>query len=98
MYRGYQDSRWVLDADGLLSRGRETAIGMALVDSLIKAWPMKRAVTARTVTFELRPLRPLDPEETEAIRHAAARYARFLDLEPRLSWSEPSAPEAIADA
>ncbi|MGC5221216.1 winged helix DNA-binding domain-containing protein [Micromonospora sp. DT81.3] len=84
MYRGYQDSRWVLDADGLLSRGRETAIGMALVDGQVVA-AMKRTVTARAVTFELRPLRPLDPEEAEAIQNAAARYARYLDLELRLA-------------
>lgn len=89
MYRGYQDSRWVLDADGLLSRGRETAIGMALVEGQMVA-AMKRAVTARTVTFELRPLRPLDPADAEAIRNAAGRYARYLSLEPRLSWSGAS--------
>ena len=52
MYRGYQDSRWVLDAGGLLSRGRETAIGMALVDGQVVAG-MKRAVAAQTVTFDI---------------------------------------------
>jgi hypothetical protein len=89
MYRGYQDSRWAVDADGLLSRGRETAIGMALVDGQMIAG-MKRSVTARTVRFELRKLRDLDSAEEDAIRDAAARYARFLGLEPRLSWREPS--------
>jgi hypothetical protein len=89
MYRGYQDSRWVLDADGLLSRGRETAIGMALVDGQVVAG-MKRTVTTRAVTFEIRQLRPIAPGEQDAIQDAAARYARYLDLEPRLTWQEPS--------
>jgi hypothetical protein len=89
MYRGYQDSRWVLDADGLLSRGRETAIGMALVDGQVVAG-MKRAVTARTVTFEIRPLAPLESDAIRAIQDAAARYAGYLDLEPRLLWEESS--------
>jgi hypothetical protein len=87
MYRGYQDSRWALDADGLLSRGRETAIGMALVDGQVVAG-MKRAIAARTVTFELRRLRPVEPEEEAAIQDAAARYARYLGLEPRLLWTD----------
>jgi hypothetical protein len=90
MYRGYQDSRWVLDADGLLSRGRETATGMALVDGQMVAG-MRRVVAARTVAFELRPLRPLEPSESEAIRDAAARYARYLDLELRLKGVGSSA-------
>lgn len=85
MYRGYQDSRWVLDADGLMSRGRETAIGMALVDGQVVAG-MKRTVTARAVTFEIRKLRELGSAEENAIHDAALRYARYLELEPRLSW------------
>ncbi len=32
MYRGYEDSRWVLDAQGNVLRTREAATGMALVD------------------------------------------------------------------
>lgn len=88
MYRGYQDSRWTLDADGLASRGRETAIGMALVDGQLVAG-MKRAVTRRAVTFEIRTLRPLDSGEKDAIQDAATRYARYLELAPRLSWQEP---------
>ena len=50
MYRGYQDSRWVIDADGVVPRVRETAIGMALVDGQLVA-AMKRTVTAKAVTF-----------------------------------------------
>ena len=89
MYRGYQDSRWVLDAGGLLSRGRETAIGMALVDGQVVAG-MKRAVTARSVVFDIRPLRSLGSDEVQAIQDAAARYAGYLELEPRLRWEESS--------
>src|SRR5207344_2328993 len=36
-YRGYQDSRWVLDAAGNVPRTRETATGMALVDAQLLA-------------------------------------------------------------
>src|SRR5260221_3287365 len=34
-YRGYQHSRWVLDAAGLVPRAREAAVRMALVDGQI---------------------------------------------------------------
>lgn len=37
MYRGYQDSRWMLDVAVVVPRGRESAIGMALVDSQLVA-------------------------------------------------------------
>ncbi len=85
MYRGYQDSRWTLDAEGLLARGRETAMGMALVDGQMLA-AMKRTLDKRAATFQIRPLRGLDSDETAAIEDAAARYARYLALEPRLVW------------
>ena len=77
MYRGYQDSRWVLDADGIVPRGRETAIGMALVEGQLVA-AMKRTVGATAVTFEIRPHRTLPKRELAAIRDAAARYAEYL--------------------
>lgn len=84
MYRGYHDSRWVLDADALLSRARETAIGMALVDGQLVAG-MKRTLGARAVTFQITPHRPLTEHETRAIDGAAARYAAFLGLEARVT-------------
>lgn len=83
MYRGYQDSRWVIDADGAVRRGRETAIGMALVDAQLVAG-MKRAVGARAVTFEIRPHRALRKSEVTAIRDAAERYADYLGLEAKV--------------
>jgi hypothetical protein len=76
-YRGYQDSRWVLDATGLVPRSRETAVGMALVDAQLVA-AMKRTVTTDRVVFELRPYRSLTPDEVEVLDGSACRYGRFL--------------------
>ncbi|MBT2499300.1 AlkZ family DNA glycosylase [Agromyces sp. ISL-38] len=83
MYRGYQDSRWMIDGEGVVPRVRETAIGMALVDAQLVAG-MKRTVSPKAVTFEVRPHRALEEREVEAITDAAARYAEYLGLEPRL--------------
>jgi hypothetical protein len=94
MYRGYQDSRWMIDAEGVVPRARETAIGMALVDAQLVAG-MKRTVGPKAVTFEVRPHRALDGREVEAIREAADRYAEYLGLESRLDLA--SSP-ADADA
>ena len=79
MYRGYQDSRWVLDAAGFVPRAREAAIGMALVDAQLVA-ATKRTVTASRVVFELTPHRPLRPWERTALRRAADRYGTYLGL------------------
>jgi hypothetical protein len=87
MYRGYQDSRWVIDAEGLAARARETAIGMALVDAQLVAG-MRRTVTAKAVTFALHPLRPLRTRELASIHEAAARYAGYLGLEPRVDVAD----------
>ena len=43
----------------------------------------------RAVTFDLRSLRTLTPHEQDVIQDAAARYAAFLGLEPRLVWQDP---------
>lgn len=83
MYRGYQDSRWVIDADIAVPRAREAAIGMALVDGQLVA-AMKRAVGPKSVTFALRPHRVLGEHELEAITDAAKRYAEYLGLEPKV--------------
>ena len=87
MYRGYQDSRWVIDADGVVPRGRASAIGMALVEAQMVA-DMRRTVGAKAVTFALRPLRDLHAREFESIREAAARYADYLGLEPRVEVAD----------
>jgi hypothetical protein len=86
-YRGYQDSRGVLDSDRIVPGGRETAIGMALVDAQMVA-RMKRSVGRRAV-FEITPYRGrLRPPVRTAVEAAAARYAAFLGLEPELLVSE----------
>ena len=77
MYRGYQDSRWVLDAAGVVPRAREIAAGMALVDAQLVA-AMKRTVTADRVVFELRPYRPLRADDMAALEAAGTRAGEFL--------------------
>jgi hypothetical protein len=83
MYRGYQDSRWMIDAEGVVPRARESAIGMALVDAQLVA-AMRRTINSKTVTFSVRPHRALHAHELEAVRDAAARYGEYLGLEPRV--------------
>jgi Winged helix DNA-binding domain len=83
-YRGYQDSRWVLDAVGDVPRTRESAAGMAMVDAQIVA-AMRRAVSNDHVEFDLRPYRALVPPEVEALEQAARRYGDYLRLEAHLS-------------
>lgn len=86
MYRGYQDSRWVVDAEGIVPRGRETAIGMALVDGQLLAG-MKRTVGPKAVTFEIRPHRVLSDGEVAAITDATERYGAFLGLVARVGMT-----------
>lgn len=83
-YRGYQDSRWVLDAAGDVPRTREAAAGMALVDAQIVA-AMRRTVANDHVEFDLRPYRALVDAEVEALEQAARRYGDFLRLDARLA-------------
>ena len=83
-YRGYQDSRWVLDAAGDVPRTRETAAGMALVDAQLVA-AMRRTIANDHVQFDLRPYRALAPAEIEALDQAARRYGEYLRLKARLT-------------
>ncbi len=82
-YRGYQDSRMVLDQAGIVPRGREAAIGLALVDAQIAA-AMRRTVGKDSVTFELTPYRALSAVEIDELEQAAQRYGAFLRLPHRL--------------
>lgn len=82
-YRGYQDSRWAIDADGHVPRKRETAIGMALVDAQMVAG-MRRTLGRQRVTFELQPYRDLARDALDALHEAAGAYGRFLGLEAAL--------------
>jgi hypothetical protein len=83
-YRGYQDSRWVLDAAGNVPRTRETAAGMALVDAQLLA-TMRRTIAHDRVQFDLRPHRALTPQEIEALDQAAKRYGEYLRLDARIA-------------
>jgi hypothetical protein len=83
-YRGYQDSRWVLDAAGDVPRTRETAAGMALVDAQLLA-AMRRTIADDHVRFDLRPYRAMRPSEIEALDKAATRYGKYLRLQARLA-------------
>jgi hypothetical protein len=83
-YRGYQDSRWVLDAAGDVPRTRETATGMALVDAQLLA-AMRRTIAHDHVQFDLRPYRALTPPETKALNQGAKRYGEYLRLTAQLT-------------
>jgi hypothetical protein len=83
-YRGYQDSRWVLDAAGNVPRTRETATGMALLDAQLVA-AMRRTITPDHVQFDLRPYRTLTPPQIDALHQAATRYGQYLRLKPRIT-------------
>jgi len=83
-YRGYQDSRWVLDAAADVPRTRETAAGMALVDAQLLA-AMRRTIAHDHVQFDLRPYRALTSPQIEALDQAARRYGEFLRLKVRLT-------------
>ena len=84
IYRGYQDSRMVLDGERIVPEGRETAIGMALVDAQMVA-RMKRRTVGRRVVFELSPYDgSLRRSQRTAVQQAAARYGAFLGLEHEL--------------
>ena len=80
MYRGYQDSRWVIDAEGSVPRVREATLGMALADGqLVSA--VRRKISGDRVVFALSPHRPLQRWEIAGLRRAGARYGTFLDLD-----------------
>jgi len=84
MYRGYQDSRWVLDAAGDVPRTREAAAGMALLDAQLVA-TMRRTVGRDHVHFDLRPHRALAPAQVDALDRAARRYGEYLRLDARIT-------------
>ncbi|MGH9154928.1 MAG: winged helix DNA-binding domain-containing protein [Acidimicrobiales bacterium] len=79
-YRGYQDSRWVLDVDGLAGRDREALAGMVLIDGQF-AGDMRRTIAGDRVRFEIGLRRSLGDDERVALDDAARRYATFLGRE-----------------
>jgi hypothetical protein len=83
IYRGYQDSRWVLDADELLGRGREPSTGMALINGQI-AGTMTRSVSPDALAVLIAPYRNLTAHEEQLLRNVARRCGRFLDRKATL--------------
>ena len=77
LHNGYQDSRYALDADRILPKGRLPSVGMVLVDGQFAAGH-RRSVTDDRVTFELDTYRSLPADELDAIEDAAARCGKFL--------------------
>ncbi|MDQ3610488.1 MAG: winged helix DNA-binding domain-containing protein [Actinomycetota bacterium] len=80
-HHGCQDSRHVLDVDGLVPRGRGASMGMVLVDGQMVG-DMRRRIRGDKATFEIGLFRDLDDDELGAVRVAAHRYGRFLGLDP----------------
>ncbi|NEE03329.1 winged helix DNA-binding domain-containing protein [Phytoactinopolyspora halotolerans] len=83
IYRGYQDSRWVLDAGSVVSRQRESMIGIALVEGQLVAG-MRRTLSPSSVRFDLTPHRPLSAAQERVLEQAAGRYGDFLGRSAKL--------------
>ncbi len=83
MYRGFQDSRMVLDAAGAVPRGRESAIGMVLHDGQLVA-STRRSTTSRAVTFAIAPYGSWRARMLADVEAAAAAYGDYLGLAPRV--------------
>ena len=65
----------MLDAAGMVPRGREAAIGMALVDGQLVAW-MKRTLGKDRVDFALTPLRDWSPTRSTPCTRRRSATAR----------------------
>ncbi|MGG5257705.1 winged helix DNA-binding domain-containing protein [Phycicoccus avicenniae] len=87
-YRGYQDSRRVVDAAGLHPVGREPSIGLLVVDGQI-AGAVRRTVRPSVVTFEVTHYRPLTAAERRALDAEARAYGAHLDREARVTLAGP---------
>jgi hypothetical protein len=98
-YRGYQDSRWVLDAAGHVPRARETAAGMALVDAQLLA-AMRRTIGNDHVEFDLRPYRALTPPRSKPSTRPPEGTASSCGAWPGSPCRDPraSTPDALHPA
>ena len=85
-YRGYQDSRDLVDIAGLKLGGRETSTGMTIIDSQIVG-DMKRTIEPDSVTFDIRLLRSLADDEEAAVHDNAARYGHYLNRTPTVAFT-----------
>lgn len=79
-HNGVQDSRSVLDADGIVPDVRAPNVGMTLVDGQMLGG-MRRTLRTDDVEFAIDLYRPLTNEERDIVDQAAARHAAFLELE-----------------
>ena len=97
VYRGYQDSRMVLDNEGIVPSGRETAIGMALVDARMVA-RMKRSI-GRRVVFEITPyngtLEPSHRSSVEQVRRGRGGQGGGLRRDHRPRRPRPRAQAGV---
>lgn len=85
-YRGYQDSRDLLDLAGIVPRERLSDVGMVLVDGQMVGG-MKRTVRDGEVRFDIRMYRELDAGERQAVAEAADRYGEFLGRSARVGYA-----------
>jgi hypothetical protein len=76
-YRGYQDSRDLIDLAGIVPSGRPPDVGMVLIDGQMVGG-LRRSVREDEVRFDLRLHRALDRGELRAVHDAAERYGTFL--------------------
>jgi hypothetical protein len=87
-HHGYQDSRQVLDMEGIVPSGRALSMGMALVDGQMVG-DMRRDIRADRVIFEVGLFRDVDEDELGALREAADRCGSFLGLEAEMITTRP---------
>ncbi|QKE83522.1 winged helix DNA-binding domain-containing protein [Arthrobacter sp. NEB 688] len=89
-YRGYQDSRRVVDVAGLHPVGREPSIGLLVVDAQV-AGVARRTVRGGTLAVEVTPYRPLGAAERRALGREAEALAGWLGRELALTVVDPGA-------
>jgi hypothetical protein len=86
---GYRESKSVLDIAGVtrsLPPARTVFNHIVILDGQV-AGHWKRTVTTRSVKIEAALYRPLTDVEHEALRAAAARHGRFLEVEASVTTS-----------
>ncbi|MBD3785091.1 MAG: AlkZ family DNA glycosylase [Micrococcales bacterium] len=88
-YRGYQDSRRVVDVAGQHPVGREPSIGLLVVDSQI-AGTARRSARGAAVAVDVAPHRPLSTAERRALDAEAEAMGRYLGREVRLTVTGPA--------
>lgn len=96
-YRGYQHSRMILDADGMVAGGRAASVGMTLVDGQIVG-DMRRTVRRGSATFDVTLFRHLTDDEVQVIHDAADRYAALLDMHAKVDDGTDAVTSAPAPA